>query len=1259
MTPPPPPPPKAAAKAPPGPASPGTTTAPPAPVQESFDAEGGFAMDFGDDLDFGDSQPNNGEGVSGQYGESVPGQYAGGDPWFANNPDVYATDSYNEQYENGLATSPNINNPNPADMPPTPSAESSKPPPVVTARAATGAPLSGTVGHPLYGSNVAIPDQPNDPTNPNNEQFNIGYPSGGAYNSDLAAAMPNGNTDTTTSTTATSIVETNLVASYKWNISDFSTLSDEKIVSPPFGSADHPWQMVVYPNGAAGSDGMYLSAFLRPLKTTKEIEMGEDWFRPVVRFTIRIHKPLAPPSESRGYGYSEDDDTPPQEETYSYTIGPTHPTATTPDDILIQDFSVMSEFNGFTDLVPGWGFTALLELTNLSTALGLSNCLTLSASIESITSVDWITQSFTWDLHNAPHLISQGTKIQSPSFGPAPDCWTISLVPNASEGYLGGFLEPSPLTATNPPRRISSFTIKIQSPQTEYGYTHSPSHVASKTLTGGFTFREGGMNTGWEKLVQMDQVEGCLDSTGVLRVEVEVTWIAGGGDVVGGVVTTGGGEVGYGGEVGGGGGVEETQVVARIEEAVSEWSGKVEALERDKAAALTKVSELETCLTETIDLVGQETAKSEDLKVELDAARERNAACAVWQEKLAVAKARIAALRAGFEEGVETAWDESKVGLAVYTAEEQQDNFFVLKAKMLAYAADLTVARERIHELHDELTDAKLFGQGNKSPALHRQKSFINESSEVPISVQEAMEQAQAEIEDSRNVMNDFYQRGPFSNDWNQEVLEKSASLADLTMAFAQLSFNKAAVLDSCLHHEPESFPNQNPNSHVAYQLSEIDQLLAQVESQIAYLRSPTTQQQQQYTGYSSPSFNPTNTAMSPTSGAYAMPTLPSSFATPDQQSRIHELEVQLEHFKTQTEMMSQEIAKKDRVEEIRAATLESASMASPSSPWPAGGVMRMGGGGSVVGSTGVMAARGRGNEPPGVWTPVEKDGGPVSAAELTKLLSTLQKTTHSSTLRTTLSLITLLLATFLSYATLHIHCAHPQNESTTLCLTAVPIYTSLSSAWHTAAQKFVLEVVPYTTDSLHHATVEVAHVIDRVDKKVKSDWDRAERERLEKSAREKERWALEKAEKLGQERVKAMEAELIAREKAMVEKWEAEGKLREAERLGKEEEARKALEVWVEGERRKRVEEMERAAQKVRVESAESKNVEAVPSGSQDQVVPSSLTVASVSSAASVVSEAAKVVEKRDTNVAFSSESSSASATPKSSPVVSGSAGK
>ncbi|KAJ3018165.1 UNVERIFIED_CONTAM: hypothetical protein HDU68_011293 [Siphonaria sp. JEL0065] len=1242
------------------------------PQQSHFDEAadpegGGFALDFGDEsFDNGNnySASNNNEGDQQQqqtYAASYGDSY-NADPWFSNTDQYeYKTNDYEEQeaqqidqqeeqqqfeqhqvqeqYSYGYAdqSTPIDANGNTylnkeKSPKPGPAAikQSSIPPPVSTGAHTNGkpmqqhTPLAGTVGHPMYGSNVTFTPVSNgldhsedgsgnlvglDANHPDPHTVGIvgSNIDDDQYVNHQANTSAAGHHDPAFHNE--SFIETNIVASYKWPIPNFADVSDEKIVSPPFGSSDHPWQMVVYPRGTAESVGTHLSAFLRPLKTIQEISEGDDWFRPVRRFVIRVHRPVQQPQSS--YGDSEDE----PEESFSYTISPSHSSAQeVPDDVLFQDFSVPTEFNGFATYVPGWGFKFLLPLSDLDQAIDTNTgSLTLSASVESLSTVPWTTQIYSWVIPGIQDQIASETPtLVSPSFGPSNSQWTIHLNPDYTAQTLSAFLQPSlnsnEAQASNWSRSISSFTLKIQSPQSEFGYTHSPSHVNSKTLTGGYIFTPENLSTGWPALLTLDQVPGCVDSQGILRVDVEVTWIsataasaslnatATNTATIASTTTATATTIN---------GISEEDLLAKIAQVEAEWESKIEAILHEKEQLTQQISSLETEVAEAKEEASKEGDKVLDLKEELLSSREREHVITTASEKVKVFKAKMAILRAGFEDGVEVVkrnedgfFTESKVGMHLrYSEKEQKDNFFVLKAKAETLETDLATAQEKVLELSEKLADTKIFGVSERppSPSMHRRMSFMNDGLEAPIALAEALENATKDLENARQSVDEFYQRGAYSNDVACQVTEKSAALADISMYYAELALTRATLFDSCINYEPQEFPTNNPDSQVSIMIFEIESLMAEVDYQVNFLKPSSYNQTQNFHAQPYSPYSTQKQMMSPSHLGQQLsintqqqhqPYEDQQHSHPSQefQNKLHEQALQIEHFKTQAETLAQELATKNRLDQLKAqAQFENAgSPGFPSSVLSSPGAMR---GVMKFGSIGALP-RGRGDVIPEPWTPEGKDGGPVSAAELAKLLATIQNTSSTKHIVSIVAfLMTFLTAAFLSYATLHVHChpASPQANSL-LCQTTVPIYQSLSVAWHTAAQKFVSDVVPYTSNTLSSATQNTLHVLDQVDKKVKKDWERAERERVAKLAMEKEKWELEKQAKESQLKIELLEKqkieELKVREREMIEKWESEKREKEAkveaERRLQEENAKKHLEDWLASEKRKAAEKLE-----------------------------------------------------------------------------------
>ncbi|KAJ3238163.1 hypothetical protein HDU81_008310 [Chytriomyces hyalinus] len=976
-----------------------------------------------------------------------------------------------------------------------------------------GMPLSATSGNPMFGSNISI--HPISDGTPN------GVP---AIETPIYTHHANGHVDSSPTTQNVVVgfgsgqdlslahqetfISTNLVASYKWTIENFNSITDEKIVSPPFGSADHPWQMVIYPRGASNSDQTYLSAFLRPLKTVDEMAAKDDWFRPVRRFTFRVHKPI----DVNPYSSEP-------EESYSYTMLPSHADEDIPEDVLIQDTSVEHEFNGFSASVPGWGFTTLMHLDEYLTSAvdPQTGALILSASVESMTSVPWTTQTFSWAIPQFETHLSNGFEsLLSPTFGPDDSPWNINLTANYEEGQLAGFLQPvltqTEFETSSWTRSISSFTLKIASPQGEYGYTHSPSHVSVKTLTGGFIFNAANLSTGWPSLLSLDQVPGCVDSNGFLRLDVEVTWISslGANAVVSGVDANKQPVIA---------GIPEEIVAQRISEVEAVWGGKYESLAGERDSLAVQLTELQQNVHEARETISKDQERVLELKNELAASRETEALVAVMTEKVKIAKSRIAALRASMEDGVslddnsfsDRIADNAGYLRVVYSEQEKEELFFVMKAKLLTVEAELEVARATIRSHHNSLFENRMFPDShrpispNMPPMGHsRRMSFMSESPDKPAAVADALESGRIELDNARTALDDFAHRGDFSPDAGGQIVERAAFRADIGMVFAELSLACAALLDSAYHHEPEQLPTFNGGSEVALLASEMEQLLFNVEAQLGQIRLPMPNQ---YTGYAGSAFSPISQSQQLSNAVYGS------------SQRERELELQMERYKTQTEMMAAELESHKRLEMLKAQNPFDVS--SPafiksvmSSPTAMKGLMR--------GPEAGPRQRGRGDMYPEPWTPVDTMGSPVSAMELAKILSQLESSKNETIFNTVFMILFFLLTSFVSYATLNVHCANPSNNGL-MCQFAVPVYSSVSTAWHTAAEKFVSEIVPLTSDTLAGVHKSTLKAIDNVDRKVKNNWERAERERVAKYVAEQESIAREKAAAIENEKLVEM----------------------------------------------------------------------------------------------------------------------------------------
>ena len=267
--------------------------------------------------------------------------------------------------------------------------------------------------------------------------------------------------------------ETELLSSitfqFIWMIPLFSQImnSEEKIVSPPFGSKNQMHQMVLFPRGSDGS-GNFLSVFLKPVRSELENSKGEEWFRPISTFSIFILKPEP----------------------------------TSDEDYILYSESCHPEFVGFSQSIPGEGFPQFMNLNSISQAISSEDVLSLQCEVTCPQSDILGSLSFNFPVSN--HLLQDA--FTSPSFGIQELKWIVKLREN--QGNLSMFLSPQDSLNC----KISSFNFKLY---------NGMDLIISKTFTGGFTFTRDSNECGWDSLIELS----CLDLSLSLEVFVELDYL--------------------------------------------------------------------------------------------------------------------------------------------------------------------------------------------------------------------------------------------------------------------------------------------------------------------------------------------------------------------------------------------------------------------------------------------------------------------------------------------------------------------------------------------------------------------------------------------------------------------------------------------------------------------------------------------------------------------------------------------------------------
>ncbi|KAJ3052392.1 hypothetical protein HK097_006350, partial [Rhizophlyctis rosea] len=297
-------------------------------------------------------------------------------------------------------------------------------------------------------------------------------------------------------------VVTKLFASYTWVVQGFHQVTDEKLVSPPFGPADWRWQLVLYPKGAGDGTGTHVSGFLRPLRSESELVAGDEWQRPVKEFSFRVRRAVPGSPQIASIGSSPD----------------------ITDEFLVTDTSDPTNFTGFSASLSGWGFPELLELSSLNEAVTYDGTFIIEADVIGDQTVDWAMYQYQWDIPSFLQLTEDETLSQP--FGTVDCQWRLKIFRQGDKDgqgtHLSAYLIPERsdkdvALGSVWSRPIVSLTIKI--------WTNDPNEVlVSKTLTGGYLFSSENLTSGWSQLYELSQLNEVLDWYGTLCLQAEVVW---------------------------------------------------------------------------------------------------------------------------------------------------------------------------------------------------------------------------------------------------------------------------------------------------------------------------------------------------------------------------------------------------------------------------------------------------------------------------------------------------------------------------------------------------------------------------------------------------------------------------------------------------------------------------------------------------------------------------------------------------------------
>ncbi|KAJ3100623.1 hypothetical protein HDU97_002111 [Phlyctochytrium planicorne] len=600
---------------------------------------------------------------------------------------------------------------------------------------------------------IPVPQTPVDAEGGNGEAM-MGYGYGGYANAGYGNGYANGygnaggyETQVVQAAARDETVVSQLNATYEWTIPDFVNITEDKIVSLPFGGHDWKWQLVLYPRGSTDSEHTHLSCFLRPLRNLDEIDAGDLWRRGILSFQIRIMRGTS----SGGSGSYAD--------TFS---GYGNQDETGLKEILVEDTSA-SSFTGFDSSYPGWGFTYLLDLARINEAISPSGSLTISAVVSADIQTNWTTSSYPWTLHNFDiNAFSQGEFI-SPTFGPPESQWCIVLskVDNSLSGHLQPVLSNDErYLGTCWRRSVSSLTLKVRSaeqPQSSYGGPSPVQYAVTKTLTGGFTFKLDSMSTGWPNLIDVDKLDTVIDSMGSVVIEGEVTWDPNSLEREWGRGT-------------------RTFLVTKGKEA----SGFEQQIAEERRIAASAVER------------GREVA--EGLRKELEVARTADARVHRLETVLKGVRASMAGMVARIEDGT--------AGEGLPDAERLDDEDAVkLRARLYAAEADLARARE-------ELKFGGGVGGGlgldtnfsAETRAAHRKMSMASpvgdtgDSDRLPVG--DAIVNLKNEVASARMALEDVSLRN-LNGAGGRGEADRAAVRADLAMVVAELEVARAALSES------------------------------------------------------------------------------------------------------------------------------------------------------------------------------------------------------------------------------------------------------------------------------------------------------------------------------------------------------------------------------------------------------------------------------------------------------------------------------
>ncbi|KAI9334230.1 hypothetical protein DFJ73DRAFT_799135 [Zopfochytrium polystomum] len=1003
---------------------------------------------------------------------------------------------------------------------------------------------------------------------------------------------------TENSTIAPSV--TTLTTSTVWVIDNFSTITDDKVVSFPFGPKEWRWQLVVYPHGMATAAG-YFSAFLRPLRNMSEVEAGADWVRPIFRFSIRVHKP----------GYSRDE-------------------LEDPESILVQETS-LSSFTGFSNSVPGWGFSTLIDTeTLLASGVDRSSgtdSVRITATVESVSMPsDWVMHELTWTLpafYNTllewsnstadPESDLSSCAVLSPTFGPDGNQWAVKLdlarASTESSGHcISGHLQPvlNESESTLPDlwfRSISSFTFKLfaDGPLGSYGGDrNSQLPLVAKSLTGGFTFNAAHQVSSWPNLLDLNQLLQALTerspqhpSAVDVRIVVQVTW-----EVVDVAAAA------------------DARRLAAL--ATRAWNADADA-RYARANLEAQIDALQADVAAWRGEFDSVTLRANALAKELEGAREDLAVAKRSEIKALELRGRLSRLHlsmSGLELGAATG-DSSNVGsdaadddpqralatkdvdVEEVDPDELRTQFLRVRAKLYAVEAELADTRESLRILNAERADAQFASTSRgdpdggaaqlRPPPRSRSRSRRSPSpgagsgangppsdSDEVASMPQAIDTVREEIRAVLLVLEEAEGRSADAGE-----AERAALRADLAMAHAELEVARASLIDAATHPSHSNVLSHNSALRAEYNdvARETNAIVVRLDAARAVLDRADG------ISVAAPpiAITTTHPPPPPTTSLQSHvrpPPPPMAGATPslemqqaletarDSEARARaELAQYVARVRAARELLAAEADGNENTSTALAALASPTKTSAPGLPF------------SIDTAHAARSVKTSGGDAvPEPWTPVEgADGGSgLASAELRARMKALERNgtqkvfSLASLISTT---IVLLLTFFLSSASLKYVCFSPavyddataspsfntslSPAAASFCAVAVPAVDAAYSGWTAAADHLATAVLPHAADRVSRGVERVAaHVKKQQEAAAEAAAARAaerERERLRKEEELAAAAARRRAEMDEEVRRRVEEAERAAA--AMAERAQREA----AERAKREEEDKAA----------------------------------------------------------------------------------------------------